>query len=113
MAYCLEIYINKVKEGKLNVVLNCEDLENLTKSIIEIVKQILKVETDENRYKLFFLGLFHLFEKIVVLVNSGKFESEKLSKNVKSIISIFEKIIEKFNLKNIENKLKEISNKLL
>jgi hypothetical protein len=97
----------------MNIGLNCEDLEKLTKCIIDIVKQNLKDETDENRLKLFFVGLFHLFEKTIILINSGSFESDKLTKNVKSIVSIFEKIVEKFGLKNIESKLKEVSNKIL
>ncbi len=113
LTYCLELYNNKIKEKKITE-MKVENLEEIIRSIIDIIKLNLKDESDEKRNKIIFIGLINLFEKIIITINKSNIEiSEQLNKNIKSNISIFDKIIEKFGLKNMENKINEIRNKLL
>ena len=94
--------------------MNIENLEIFTRNIIDTIKQSLKDESDEKRNKIIFIGLINFFEKLIITIGKGNIEtSEKLNKNLKSMISIFDKIIEKFGLKNMENKINEIRNKIL
>jgi hypothetical protein len=114
LTYCFEIYSNKVKDNTDIIILTASDLENLTRSIIDNIKNNLKDENDDNRSKMFFIGLINLFEKLLSVINKGNIEStDKLNKNIKSISNGFEKVVEKFNLKNMENKIKDIKNKIV
>jgi hypothetical protein len=109
MTYCIELYTNKLKEGGVKSLAE-DDLVEFTKSLLENIKQNLKEEKDEKRNKLAFIGIIHFFDRFLQVLKS--INSEKVLKNAKTLASSFEKIIEKFELKNMEKKVTEIKAKL-
>jgi hypothetical protein len=113
LTYCFEIYANKVKDSDI-IRLDSEDLEKLTRGIIDNIKYNLKDEGDIKRSKMFFIGLINLFDKLLLIIKKGNIETtDKLGKNVKSIANAFEKVVEKFELKNMEGKVKEMKNRIV
>jgi hypothetical protein len=109
LTYCVELYINKQKEGN-KVSLSDTELSEFTKSLIELIKQNLKDEKDEKRNKLVFSGIITFVDRLLHVV--ALFPGEKLNKNIKSLVSAFEKLVEKAELKNMEKKVADIKGKV-
>jgi hypothetical protein len=59
---------------------------------------------------LVYIGLINFFDRLIAIIKT--FTDERLSKNTGSIISAFEKIISKFELKNLEKKVTDMKGKL-
>jgi hypothetical protein len=109
LTYCVELYINKQKEGN-KISLTDNELVEFTKTLIELVKQNLKDEMDEKRGKSIFIGMITFVDRFLHLIKL--FPNEKLIKNSKTLISAFEKVTGKFDLKNMEKKVNDIKTKI-
>lgn len=110
--YTNDLFINKINEDpNQKQKISQEGAISLTKKILTGIKENLKLEKTNNLY---FNNLINLNEKLLSLFKKCDYEfteDNKLNKNLKSIHSTLEKVVDKLSLKNMEQKIKDISKK--
>lgn len=120
MTYTIDLFNNKLRENKeeLKEKVSQDQLLGFLKNINHVIKNNLETEKENETAEkknavLIYTGLVNFYEKLVnCLIKNGIEQSEKVKTKLKSVIDIFEKVVESFSLTKLGEKVKEMKEKM-
>ena len=113
--YTVDLYNNKVQEDSASIVLEQKAVHLFIKNIIETLKTNIKIESDKSKNTLPFIGIGNFFDRFITSLHkhAGDFiKNEKMNKTLQNLLTILEKVAEKYDLKNLTQKITDAKTKI-